>query len=161
MPGRTFDLIKRGSLATSMIKYFIIDEADKMHNMGFIEQVIIKMLPKKRVTLLFSATILEDIETLCEKYMENPKKIEISVENVNSDKISQIVYDIEENKKLEFLRDVLYIENSNSCIVFCGTKEKVDLLCRKMKDMGLSCEALHGGMFQADRLKIMKILLKI
>lgn len=161
-PGRTMDHIKKGNLYTEDIKYLVIDEADKMLNMGFIDQVegIIKALPQNRVTMLFSATIPEEIEVLCQRYMINPEKIEIEHEKPTEERINQWYYNIEENKKYDLLLRVIYSEAPGSSIVFCNTKEDVDVLCNKLKSMNLSIKGLHGGMEQKDRLDIMEAFKK-
>lgn len=156
-PGRTMDHIEKGNLYMGDIKYLVIDEADKMLNMGFIEQVegIIKALPEKRVTMLFSATIPKEIETLCNRYMINPEKIEIEHERPTGERIEQWYYDIEDNKKFELLTKVIYSEAPVSSIIFCNTKEDVDVLNNKLKLKGFSSNGLHGGMEQKDRLETM------
>jgi superfamily II DNA/RNA helicase len=157
-PGRTADHIQRGSLVTSNIKYLIIDEADKMLNMGFIDQVegIIKTLKVERATWLFSATMPSEITQLCEKYMNNPMNIEVTSKNTIVNKVNQCYYEVLEKDKNDLLKRILYIENPESCIIFCNTKDKVDKLSRYMKDKGYSCNSLHGGMLQKDRLNIME-----
>lgn len=157
-PGRTFDHIERQSLDLSDIKYFIIDEADKMLDMGFIEQVeaIIKCLPKNRATMLFSATMPEVIQKLCNQYMIEPKVIEINSESITAKSINEYYYEVEDNEKFALLNKVIYIENPESCIIFCNTKEKVDNIYQRMKDRGYSCVSLHGGMEQKDRLETIK-----
>ncbi|MCM0648249.1 DEAD/DEAH box helicase [Clostridium swellfunianum] len=157
-PGRTFDLIQRGHLNVQSIKYLVIDEADKMLNMGFIDQVedIIRLLPGERITMLYSATLEEKIEALCQRYMNNPIKIEITPESLTSEKINQVLYEVEQDKKLTVLQKLLYVENPDSCIIFCSTKDNVDKLTYNLKDRGYACESLHGGMEQRDRLDIMK-----
>lgn len=156
-PGRTLDHIQRGSLVTSNIKYLIIDEADKMLNMGFIDQVegIIKVLKKERATWLFSATMPAEIVHLCEKHMNNPMNIEVESKNTIVKKVNQCWYQIDEEKKNDLLKKILYIEKPDSCIIFCNTKDKVNSLLKYMKDKGYSCNSLHGGMLQKDRLDIM------
>ncbi len=86
------------------IKYFILDEADEMLNMGFIDQVeaVIKRLPKDRVTMLFSATIPDEIENLCKRYMNNPEKININPENITTKTINQCYYEVEEKTNFPF-----------------------------------------------------------
>lgn len=157
-PGRTMDLIKRGNLNVEKIKYFIIDEADKMLDMGFIEQVedIIKSLPRERVTMLFSATMPEEIESLCQKYMNNPVRIDITPENITAQRVEQEWYEAEKDKKFQLLKDIIFIENPESCIIFCNTKDSVDSIAKDLKAAGFSCSALHGGMIQDERLKIMQ-----
>lgn len=157
-PGRTMDHIERGNLTLNNIKYLVLDEADEMLSMGFIDQVegIIKKLPSQRVTLLFSATLPKVIEALAEKYMESPVKIEINPEELTVDKIQQCVYKTDEDRKMLILKRILYVENPDSCILFCRTKENVEKLALKMKEKGYSCRELHGGMLQNDRLETMK-----
>jgi superfamily II DNA/RNA helicase len=152
-PGRTLDHLERGTLPIDKIKYVVIDEADEMLSLGFIDQV---KLPKERVTLLFSATLPEVIEDLCKSYMVEPEKIEIDSEKLTVEKIEQRLYSLEEEEKFEVLKRIFYIENPESCILFCKTKENVERLLRKMKSLDYPCEELHGGMEQAKRLEIMK-----
>jgi len=156
-PGRTKDLIDRNYLSVEEIKYLVIDEADKMLNMGFIDQVeeIIKLLPKNRVTMLFSATMPEEIESLCQKYMLNPEKIEIETDNESKNNIEQVLYEVDEKFKFELLKRIMYIENPDSCIIFCSTKENVDKVYEKLQDTGVKVERLHGGLMQEDRLNVM------
>lgn len=153
-PGRTLDHIERGTIDLGEIKYLIIDEADEMLNMGFIDQVeaIIKTLPSDRVTMLFSATMPEEIERLSNQYIINPIKIEINPKNLTTEKVQQFHYDVEENKKFSLLNELIYTERPESCIIFCSTKDRVDSLTQKMKNNGYLCSGLHGGMEQKDRL---------
>jgi superfamily II DNA/RNA helicase len=157
-PGRTFDHMERGSLNTEEIKYLIIDEADEMLNMGFIEQVetIINKLPKDRVTMLFSATIPEAVERLCQRYMKDPKKIEITPKEITTDRIEHLYYEVREEDKFSLLNKLLIVEKPESCIIFCRTKENVDDVEGMMKLEGLSCSGLHGGMMQSERLETMR-----
>ncbi|MBX4266980.1 DEAD/DEAH box helicase [Clostridium estertheticum] len=157
-PGRTLDHIERGTINLEKIKYLILDEADEMLSMGFIEQVeeVIKAVPKNRVTMLFSATIPESIEAICKQYMVNPVKVEINPEKLTVEKIDQICYEVDEDKKFSLLKRLLYIENPDSCIVFCRTKENVDEITVQMKNRHYSCIKIHGGMIQNDRLDAME-----
>lgn len=157
-PGRILDHIKRKSLNIQKIKYLVIDEADQMLNMGFIDQVksIIAALPKKRISLLFSATIPDDIIKLCSSYMIDPVNIEIESKNSISDKIRQIYYEVEAYKKFDLLNKIIYMESPDSCMIFCRTKKNVINIFSKMKDKGYSCSALHGDMLQADRISVME-----
>lgn len=156
-PGRTIDHIERGTLDTSNIKYLVIDEADEMLNMGFIEQIetVINNLESDRVTILLSATMPLDIEDLCEKYMKSPKFIEIEDENKAVDRIAQERYDVEELDKIKLLKDITIVENPDSCIIFCNTKLMVDEVFSELYRLDYSCEKIHGGMEQRDRLKVM------
>lgn len=156
-PGRTFDLIERGALDVSKIKYLVIDEADEMLNMGFIDQVkdIIKKLPKKKLTLLFSATLPEEILELSSTYMREPINIEIKAKSSVTDRIKQVYYEVENDKKFNLLNKLIYVERPESAMIFCRTKENVEKLTSRMKARGYSCNALHGGMLQTDRTSMM------
>lgn len=157
-PGRVLDHIKRNTLDLSNIKYFIIDEADEMLNMGFIEQVeaIIKLMPKKRVTMLFSATIKEEIMDLCNKYMHMPTSIEIKSQKLVTDKIQHILYRVNADKKLSSLNKILLIEKPKTAVIFCRTKENVDEAYNYLKKKKYSAIKIHGGMLQKERLEAME-----
>lgn len=157
-PGRIIDHIEKGTLDTSGIRYLVIDEADEMFNMGFIDQIesIMQNLPKKRITMLFSATMPEDVESLCYKNMKDPVFIDIESENLTVDRIEQERYTVDESDKKELLKDVTIVENPDSCIVFCNTRDRVDAVYMVMKRNKYSCAKIHGGMEQKDRLGIME-----
>jgi len=156
-PGRLIDHIERGTLDTSEIHYLVIDEADEMLNMGFIEQIetIITSLPQERVTILLSATMPQDIHTLCSKIMKNPIRVEIEDKNPAADRIDQERYLIDPSDKMQLLRDLTMVENPDSCMIFCNTKQTVDEVFAELLKMNYSCEKLHGGMEQRDRLGVM------
>jgi len=157
-PGRTFDHIERKNIILKDIKYLIIDEADKMLDMGFLEEMeaIIKMLPQSRVTMLFSATMPARIEEICNNYMIHPMKIEVDSENPTGEKIEQGYYEVEEDNKFNLVAKIMYSFRPESGILFCNTREKVDTLCEKMVREGFSCRSLHGGMEQRDRLEVIQ-----
>jgi ATP-dependent RNA helicase DeaD len=156
-PGRVLDHIGKGTFKLDRIKYLIIDEADEMLNMGFIDQVeaIIQEVPKERVTMLFSATLPEDVDNLRRKYMKNPTHVEIKANGITTDKIEHFLYKVEDEDKFELLRDVTTIENPDSCIIFCRTKENVDTIYDKLKAYDYPCDKIHGGMAQDDRFMVM------
>lgn len=156
-PGRVMDHLERGTLDLSQIKYLIIDEADEMLNMGFIEEVeaIIKELPKNRVTMVFSATLPKDVETLCHQYMNNPVHIEIASTGITAATIEHRVIKVKEEEKNLLLKDVLVVENPDSCMIFCRTKENVEAVYAVLDSAGYSCERLHGGLDQEDRFAVM------
>lgn len=156
-PGRVFDHIERGSLVLSKIKCLVIDEADEMLNMGFIDQVeaIIKELPKGRMTMIFSATFPGEIKCLSTKFMNEPIDIEIQSTGITVDKIEHYQYSTKENDKLSLLLGVTTVENPDSCIIFCETKVRVDSICDELKGLGYPCNKIHGGMEQKDRLRVM------
>lgn len=156
-PGRLIDHLERGNFDTSKVKYLVIDEADEMLNMGFIEDIgtIIDYLPKERVTILLSATMPKDIKSLCNQYMINPIHIVIEEDQPAFERIYQEQYDVEEKEKLNLLRDISIIENPDSCIIFCNTKNKVDEIHLMLLSLKYSCQKIHGGMEQRDRLRVM------
>ncbi|ODA39568.1 DEAD/DEAH box helicase [Desulfosporosinus sp. BG] len=156
-PGRLIDHIERGTLDTSEIHYLVIDEADEMLNMGFIEQIetIITSLPQERVTILLSATMPQDIHVLCSKIMKNPTRVEIEDKNPAVDRIDQERYLIDPSDKMQLLRDLTMVENPDSCMIFCNTKQTVDEVFAELLKLNYSCEKLHGGMEQRDRLGVM------
>ncbi|MGR0121798.1 DEAD/DEAH box helicase [Bacillus halotolerans] len=156
-PGRVLDHIEKGTLPLDRLSYLVIDEADEMLNMGFIDQVeaIIKHLPVKRTTMLFSATLPEDIEKLSRQYMQNPEHIEIKAAGLTTRNIEHAVIQVREENKFSLLKDVLITENPDSCIIFCRTKEHVNQLTDELDDLGYPCDKIHGGMIQEDRFDVM------
>jgi ATP-dependent RNA helicase DeaD len=156
-PGRVLDHIKRGTLALERVEYLVIDEADHMLNMGFIEQVeaIIKELPGNRVTMLFSATLPEDVENLCRKYMRDPVHIEINATEVTTESIEHSLIEVKEADKFNLLVDVTIVENPDSCIMFCRTQEQVDQVFKQLADLDYPCAKIHGGMMQDARFEVM------
>lgn len=156
-PGRVLDHIEKGTFPLEKLAYLVIDEADEMLNMGFIEQVeaIIQELPTERVTLTFSATLPEDVEALCHKYMKKPVHIEIKAKGITTDKIDHSLIEVREEDKLALLKNVTTVENPDSCIIFCRTKENVDTLCEELDRSGYPVDKIHGGMIQEARFEVM------
>ncbi|WBW97180.1 DEAD/DEAH box helicase [Oceanirhabdus sp. W0125-5] len=157
-PGRVNAHIENGTIDVDKIKYLIIDEADEMLNMGFIDQVvnIINKLPKDRVTLLFSATMPEKIQEICKSYMSDPMRIEIQAEESTLEKINQVYYEIEENNKNGLLNRLIITQRPESCIIFCNTRETVRKVQRFLNKNKYFAEGLHGGMEQEIRLQTIK-----
>ncbi|HWJ77412.1 MAG TPA: DEAD/DEAH box helicase [Niallia sp.] len=156
-PGRMMDHIERGTLVLDQVKYLIIDETDEMLNMGFIDEVedIIEKLPSDRVTMVFSATLPKDVESLCHKYMVNPTHIEIASLEVTTSTIEHSLIESKKEAKIPLLKAVTVVENPDSCIVFCNTKEHVDTVFAELENSGYSCEKIHGGLEQEDRFAVM------
>lgn len=157
-PGRVFDHIEQGSLKTNSIKFLVLDEADRMLDMGFIDQVvrIIKTLPKERITLLFSATIPSEVKDICRKYMKQPVTIEIESPTMTVDTIDQVYYRVKNDEKRTWLNNLLLIEQPDSCIIFCNTRMTVDRVHNFLTRKGYSSKALHGDIPQNKRLKTMQ-----
>ena len=156
-PGRVMDHIERGSLDTSNIKYLIIDEADEMLNMGFIDQVrdILKGLNKNRQSILLSATISPEILNLCNDYMKNPISIEIKAKKLIPDNINHEIYRVNEQYKMEELNKLLINEAPKTAVIFCKTKENVDKVFEALGRKRYSIGKIHGGMMQKERLEQM------
>ncbi|MBU7592639.1 DEAD/DEAH box helicase [Metabacillus halosaccharovorans] len=156
-PGRVLDHIERGTLVLDQVKYLIIDEADEMLNMGFIDDVetIIKELPLDRVTMVFSATLPEDVENLCHKYMKKPINIEIATTAITTDSIEHQLIEVKEGDKISLLKSITIVENPESCIIFCRTKENVDTVYTELERSHYSCEKIHGGLEQEERFAVM------
>lgn len=156
-PGRVMDHIERGTLQLDEIKYLVIDEADEMLNMGFIEEVeaIIEKVPSTRMTMVFSATLPKSVETLCHQYMKNPTNIEIAFNEVTTTTIEHKLINVKETEKPALLKDVTVVENPDSCIIFCNTKEAVDTVFTELQKNNYPCEKLHGGLEQEERFAVM------
>lgn len=157
-PGRVIDHIERGNLDTSKIEYVIIDEADKMLNMGFVDQIseILNKLPKNKNTALFSATIPSEIEGLYSKYMRNPKILDVKSKVFNREKISEKFIISSREDKFKALLKLLYAYSDESAIVFCNTKDSVKKLSSLLRKEKIKVDELHGDMDQKLRLKVME-----
>ncbi|MEK6847961.1 MAG: DEAD/DEAH box helicase [Nanoarchaeota archaeon] len=156
-PGRILDHLERGTINLSNIKVLVLDEADRMLDMGFINDVekIIKNCPKKRQTLLFSATISNDIMHIAEKHMINPETISVEA-YVSAEKLKQIYYDVPRNLKFSLLVHLLKREKSGLVMVFCNTRHNTEFLGNNLKRLGVDVLAIHGGLTQQKRNKIME-----
>ncbi|MDO8622923.1 MAG: DEAD/DEAH box helicase [archaeon] len=156
-PGRILDHLSRRSIDLSKIKIFVLDEADRMLDMGFIKDVtdIIYPLPKNRQTLLFSATISHDIRKIADKYMNNP--VEISAESyVDASKLKQVFYDVPQREKFSLLVHLLKNEDSKLVMVFCNTKRTADFVGDNLKEHGFDALALHGNLNQNQRKRVLE-----
>ncbi|MFZ5954811.1 MAG: DEAD/DEAH box helicase [Nanoarchaeota archaeon] len=155
-PGRILDHISRRTINLSEIKVLVLDEADRMLDMGFYDEVkkIIERCPNKRQTMLFSATISHEILELSRHYMKNP--VEVSVEaNVDPRKLDQVFYEVYINQKFSLLVHLLKKENSRLVMVFCNTKKMVDVIAKNLKLQGINAMALHGDLSQNKRSRVL------
>ncbi len=154
-PGRVYDHIRHGNLATKHVRFLVLDEADRMLDMGFIDQVvrIIKTIPRDRVTLLFSATIPSEVRKICSEYMKLPVTIEIESQTMTVDTIRQLYYRVDKNEKCTQLNRLLLVEQPESCMIFCNTRAAVDRVQTFLSRKGYASQALHGDIPQARRLK--------
>lgn len=157
-PGRVLDHLERGTLPVEKIKYLVIDEADEMLKMGFMEQAaaIIEALPAKRVTLLFSATMPKDIYQLAGQYMNRPEEVRIIEDGMTTERIRHYYYDCTDWDKIDLLQGILTVKNPDSCIIFANTRDLVEQICEEFLDYGFTIDRLHGGMEQWERTEVMK-----
>lgn len=156
-PGRIVDLIERGALHLDRIRFMVIDEADELLRRGFLAETekILQKLPKNRITLLFSATMPEQVDEICKYHLKHPLRIEQKVEK-NVATIRQSWMEVSEDWKYLTLTKVLEQKVPERCMIFCNTRTKADRLLEKMKQAGYPCQILHGGMEQKDRLQAME-----
>ena len=152
-PGRLLDLISQRYINLNTVKYFVLDEADRMLDMGFINDIrkILPMLTSNRQTLCFSATMPEEMLLLARTMLRNPIKIEIDDISVNKSNISQFVYYVEKKDKNNLLIKLLEESENKSVIVFSQTKHNADKIVRVLKKAGIGSEAIHGNKSQNAR----------
>ena len=151
-PGRINDHLKRQSLNLSKVSYLVLDETDRMLDMGFTPQIetILKFIPKQHQTLLFSATLPNNILRISEKYLNNPERIAIGSLSTPIEKIKQETFQITQDKKYHELINQL-VERSGSILVFVKTKHGADKIVKRLKYDGHSADAIHGNLRQSKR----------
>lgn len=156
-PGRLLDHLSRNTINTNNIKILILDEADKMFEMGFIDDVkrITSRVPKNSQKLLFGATMPPDILEIVNKYMRNPEKIRMST-YVDKSKLLQHYYDVDRKNKFSLLVHIIRTQAKGLVIVFCGKRYTVDIVNKNLNRQDIKSRALHGGMTQNMRLQVME-----
>lgn len=154
-PGRMLDHLQKGTIRFDKVKYFILDEADLMLDMGFLEDVkeIMTYLPKKPTMMLFSATMGEHVSNLVKEYMENPVEITIASDTQTVDTISQEYFRVENEEKFSLLLKVLAVESPETGMIFAATREMVNVLFRQLKKEKIRCGMLHGMVDQEERIR--------
>jgi ATP-dependent RNA helicase DeaD len=152
-PGRTIDHINRGTLKLDNVKVVVLDEADEMLNMGFMEDVekILEKVPLDRQTLLFSATMPAPILKLTGRYMKDPELVRVVHKELTVPMVDQAYFEVRESMKPEALSRILDMYGFRLALVFCNTKRKVDEVVMELQARGYLAEGLHGDMTQAQR----------
>ncbi|MDD4516295.1 DEAD/DEAH box helicase [Massilibacteroides sp.] len=152
-PGRLLDLMNQGFIRLDNISHFVLDEADRMLDMGFIHDIkrILPKLPKKKQTLLFSATMPSAIATLSRSFQNNPVRIEVNPESSTVDTVSQYLYYVEKQEKKGLLVELLKKEQTQTILVFSKTKYGADKIAKNLCKAGISSEAIHGNKSQNSR----------
>ncbi len=152
-PGRMLDLFERGKILLSDVKILVIDEADRMLDMGFIPDVerIVGLLPKIRQTLFFSATMPPEIRRLADAFLSNPKEISVSPPASPAASVVQALAVVDHHDKREALRNLLKADSVRNAVIFCNRKRDVDILHRSLVKHGFDAAPLHGDMAQSRR----------
>ncbi len=152
-PGRLLDLVLQGHIKLNAIKYFILDEADRMLDMGFIHDIkrIISKLPAKRQTILFSATMPAEIESLASSLLINPVKVTVTPVSSTVEAINQTVFQVKKSNKLPLLLDLLNDSSIDSLLVFTEMKHIANKIAKKLIENGISASAIHGNKSQSAR----------
>ncbi len=157
-PGRLLDLMDQGYVSLDQIEYFVLDEADRMLDMGFIHEIrkIIAKLPSKRQSLFFSATMPDNIVELSSKILRNPKKVDVSPVSSTADTIQQYLYFTNRNDKKDLILHILKDQAIDPVLLFAKTKYGADKIARHLKKQNIKSEAIHGDKAQNQRQKVLE-----
>ena len=157
-PGRLLDHLSQNTIDLSGVEVFVLDEADRMLDMGFKRDIekVIKQLPERRQNLLFSATFPKEIQRLASKLLNSPKKIQVASENSTAEKVKQTVYPVDQSRKRELLIHSIKENNWFQVLVFIKTKRAADKLTRQLNKKGILSDTIHGNKTQAARSKALE-----
>ena len=157
-PGRLLDLLGQGAIRLDHVKMWVLDEADRMLDMGFIPAMrrIHAELPKQRQTLMFSATFSREIESLAGEFLHQPKKIQVTPANTTVSRIDQMVHPVDKGRKTELLKHLVSSEQWGQVLVFSRTKYGADKLSRNLSKAGIASDSIHGDKKQGARTRSLK-----
>lgn len=157
-PGRLLDLQYQKKVDLSQVQFFVLDEADRMLDMGFIRDIrkVIDVLPEQRQNLMFSATYSKEIKILAERLLNDPVEVAVARKNIAADTVTQAVYAIKKEDKRELLSWLIGNGNWKQVLVFVRTKHGADRLCKQLINDGIRCAALHGNKSQGARIKALE-----
>jgi len=156
-PGRMLDHISRKTLKLNQIKTLVLDEADEMLNMGFIEDIekIISSVPEQRQTLLFSATMPKPIQKIAERFMKSPEVVKIKTKTVSADSVTQYYTKAKDFEKFDIMCRLLDVQAPKSALVFARTKKRVDEVAKGLEIRGYNSEGIHGDLSQRARISVL------
>jgi ATP-dependent RNA helicase RhlE len=157
-PGRLLDLISQNAINLNKVQTLVLDEADRMLDMGFIHDIkkLLVLLPKQRQNLLFSATFSKEIKTLADNLLNNPELIEVARRNTTNSKVNQLIYKVDSGRKKELLSYLIIQNNWKQVLVFTRTKHGANKLSKQLITDGINATAIHGNKSQSARTKALK-----
>ncbi len=157
-PGRLLDLADQGALSLSRIGQFVLDEADRMLDMGFIHAIrqVLKLLPPERQNLMFSATYSEDIRSLAQRFLRNPRTVEVAGRNSTAERVEQCLYRVAKEHKRHLLAHLIHEGNWQQVLVFTRTKHGANRLAKQLEGAGVAAAAIHGNKSQSARVRALE-----
>ncbi|MFC3115363.1 ATP-dependent RNA helicase RhlE [Cellvibrio fontiphilus] len=157
-PGRLLDLVNQNAVSLRQVEVLVLDEADRMLDMGFIHDIkkVLALLPKQRQNLLFSATFSDEIKALADKLLNQPTLIEVARRNTASERVTQVVHPVDRNRKRELLSHIINKGDWQQVLIFTRTKHGANKLTEQLQDDGISAAAIHGNKSQGARTKALE-----